>query len=484
MELTGGQPLRPLRAGAVLSTGGQVVVAVSGALAMVVVARLLGPDGAGAYAIAISLTMLLVTLGSAGLDAGITYYVGSGRWAPWPAFVRAQLAAAVLGAAAAALGLTARLVAPAAFEGLSIGLVLVVVAGTPFALSWLFSSNVAVGLSRYELYVALPVTQSTGMLAAVAALCALDGLRGAIVGLTASQVAAATLGVVWALRALPSRAGAAREDLGLRTALVYGSRTYPANLLQFLNFRLDLFLLNALATTADVGRYSVAVSVTSVMWLLPRALSAVVFPRVAHLSAGEAEPDRVHRDMVEEKSVRHVVLITIVMALLVAGGLVGLVTLVYGAAFQDAIGLGLILLPGVSLLAIGNVLFATILGRGRPGYSLWSALIATPLTIGLYVLLIPSLEATGAALASTLSYTLSFLLAAYFYRRATGRPVLPLLVPTGDDLRDYVRALADIRSRLRSGSLNASDPPTTSSTDPSPQGGEGRAPTGTEPPRA
>ena len=78
------------------------------------------------------------------------------------------------------------------------------------------------------------------------------------------------------------------EHVGLRAAMRFGSKTYPANVLQFLNFRLDLFLLNALATTADVGRYSVAVSVTSVMWLLPRALSAVVFPRVAHLSAGEA----------------------------------------------------------------------------------------------------------------------------------------------------------------------------------------------------
>ena len=50
------QTVRRLRAGAVLNSGGQVVVAVSGALATVAVARLLGPDGAGGYAIALSLT--------------------------------------------------------------------------------------------------------------------------------------------------------------------------------------------------------------------------------------------------------------------------------------------------------------------------------------------------------------------------------------------------------------------------------------------
>jgi O-antigen/teichoic acid export membrane protein len=447
VEASGQPPVRRLRAGAVLNAGGQAVAAVAGALTTVVVARMLGPDGAGAFAIALTLLALLTTVGAAGLDAGITYLVGSGAWSPWRAFLRAQAAAAVLGLIAAALGVLARLLVPEAFEGLDSDVVLIAVAGVPFALSWLYASSVAVAMSRYEAYVALPVVQSAAMLAGVALLCALDDLRGAVIGLAISQALAAAAGIAWGSGRVRRAGGDGGDGGGLRPAFRFGVRTYPANVLQFLNFRLDLFLLNALATTADVGRYSVAVSVTSVMWLLPRALSAVVFPRVAHLSS-EAAADSEHRDMVEEKSVRHVVAITVVVALALALALVGLVELVYGSDFEEAIVLGLILLPGVSLLGIGNVLFATILGRGHSKYSLYSSLIATPVTMVLYVALIPSLDAAGAALASTLSYALSFALAVVYYRRVTGRAVLPLLVPGRDELRDYARALADVRTRL------------------------------------
>ncbi len=460
MDPTGQPPVRRLRAGAVLNAGGQAIAALAGALTTVAVARLLGPEGAGAFAIAITLLALLTTVGAAGLDAGVTYMVGSGRWNPWRAFVRAQGAAMVLGLTGVALGMAGRLLVPSAFAGLSTSLTLIAIVGLPFALSWLYAASVAVALSRYEAYVALPVTQAVTMLAAVTALCAVDGLRGAVIGLAASQVVGAAAGIRWARREVRGAApptGDRADTGGLREALRFGFLTYPANVLQFLNFRLDLFLLNALATTADVGRYSVAVSVTSVMWLLPRALSAVVFPRVAHLDAGGAM-DEAHRNMVEEKSVRHVVAITVVVALALAVALVGLVPLIYGPEFEDAIVLGLILLPGVSLLGIGNVLFATILGRGQSRYSLYSSLLATPPTLLLYALLIPSMDATGAALASTLSYTLSFGLAVVFYRRQTGRAVLPLLVPGRDEFRDYGRALADVRERIRGPRPGGDDP--------------------------
>ncbi len=448
MESSPDQPVRPLRAGAVLNSGGQIVVAASGALSTVAVARLLGPGGAGAYAIALSLLTILTSFGAAGLDAGITYFVGSGRWAPWAAFVRTQAAALGLGLAMVGVGLLARLAAPSAFAGLDTDLVLIALIGMPFALSWLYSASLAVALSRYEAYVAFPVIQAVAMVAAVTALCAAIDLKGAVIGLAASQAVAAAAGIAWAFRNVrplerrPSSEGIVAE------ALRFGMKTYPANVLALLNFRLDLLLLNALATTADVGLYSVAVSVTSVMWLLPRALSSVVFPRVAQLSAGDSREERDHREMVEEKSVRHVVLITVLVAAVLALALVGLVKPVYGDDFGDAVVLGLILLPGVSLLGVGNVLFATILGRGRPAYSLYSSLIATPLTMALYLALIPPFDATGAALASTASYTLTFLLAVHYYRRATGRSVLPLLVPGRDELRDYGRALRDVRVRL------------------------------------
>jgi len=89
-------------------------------------------------------------------------------------------------------------------------------------------------------------------------------------------------------------------------------------------------------------------------------------------------------------------------------------------------------------------------------YSLYAGLVTLPLTLVLYVGLIPPLGASGAALASSLSYLLSFLLISWYYRRITGRRVLPLLYPTRAELED-LRSLAgatrrsagDVRQRMR-----------------------------------
>jgi O-antigen/teichoic acid export membrane protein len=118
-----------------------------------------------------------------------------------------------------------------------------------------------------------------------------------------------------------------------------------------------------------------------------------------------------------------------------------LVVPVFGESFRPAVALGLILLPGAAAIGVSSVLAATVVGRGKPTYTLLGSLVTTPLTIGMYVVFIPWLHATGAALASTLSYCASFVLLCWFYRRVTGRRVLPLLLPTGSELGD-LRALA------------------------------------------
>lgn len=442
----GAQP-RPITGGAVMTAASQLTVALTGALATVAVARLLGPSGTAAYTVALSLFVMLMTVSTLGLESGVTWLVSSRRWGARAAFAQAQAAALVLGLAGLAVGLAARAIVPSAFEGLSVVLVLVVCAALPFALLWLFSSYIALAVDAYERYVVAPALQSAVALAGVAGLAAAFGIEGAIAGLAASHVVTAVAMVAWNRRRLPADTVAPRPGLEpMREAVSFGVKSYSAHALQFLNYRLDLFILNAVAASATVGHYSVAISVTSAMWLLPSALSAVVFPRVAALTGSG---DEAQRSMVEEKSLRHVAVITLLSALLLAGGLVGLVELVYGAEFRPAIELGLILLPGVSLLGIASVLSATTVGRGFPVYSLYTALISTPPTILLYVLLVPSYEATGAALASSVSYVLSFLLSAWYFRRVTGLAVAPLLVPTRSEVHDYRRVISLVRERLR-----------------------------------
>jgi O-antigen/teichoic acid export membrane protein len=346
----------------------------------------------------------------------------------------------------------ARLALPSAFGGLSVGETLVLAGALPFSLTWFYASFVALAVDRYEAYVLPPAVQSASAMVLVVALATAADLPGAVVALAASHVIAAAGTLLWTRRGLPERPGAAPAAGRLRAALAFGAKGYAANALQFLNYRLDLFILSAVTTTAEVGRYSVAIAVTSVLWLAPQALSEVLFPRVAALSAGGAPADRDMRAFVEVKSLRHTVALVLLVGAAIAGALLLLVVPVYGEGFREAIDLGLILLPGVALLGVGGVLSAAIVGRGHPVYGLYVTLIVTPLTLVAYAVLVPAMDAQGAALAKTLSVAANFALVVLFFRRVTGGGRPADFLPTRSELADYralPRAIRDWAAGLR-----------------------------------
>jgi len=198
--------------------------------------------------------------------------------------------------------------------------------------------------------------------------------------------------VVWAWRRLP--AAAPSQPGQLRRAISFGIKGYGANTLQLVNYQLDLFILAAVASAAAVGHYALAVSATTLLMVLPRSLSTVLYPRVARLSSNG---DHATREMVETKSLRHISLIVILTSIAMAAGLELLVVPVFGADYRPAINLGLLLVPGAAAIGVGTVLAATVVGRGFPKYSLYSALITTPITVAMYATLIPWLNAIGAA---------------------------------------------------------------------------------------
>lgn len=426
---------RPLTGGAVMGAASRVTVAVTGAATSILIARLLGAEGAGGFAIALTIVYVLTVFTTLGMEHGIAYYVSAGEWAAGDAFVAAQRLALAIGAAGALAGVGARLALPSAFGGLSVAEVALAAGALPFALSWFYASFVALADDRYEGYVLPPALQSVALMVLGVALLLPFDLTGAIVAVTASHAVAAAATLAWGRRRFTRAAGPATGQV--RRALAFGSKGYAANALQALNYRADLFVLAAVAGTATLGHYAVAVAVTTVLWLLPQALSEVLFPRVAALSAEGAEG---HRAFVETKSLRHTTLLVAVSAAAIAFALVFLVVPVYGAEFEESIALGLIRLPGVALIGLSGTLFASVVGRGFPQHGLYTTAIVTPVTLALYATLIPALEGTGAALASSLSFALSFALACVFYRRVTGHGVLRRLVPTRSELDDY-RAL-------------------------------------------
>jgi O-antigen/teichoic acid export membrane protein len=444
-----GTPVPPLAAGASLVTLSQVVTAVAGAAMSVAVARILGAAGTGAFNLILSATLLAVAFCSLGIEVGISYLVASGRWPAWQAVRQSALAALALGIVGGAVGYAVIvLAAESAFEGIGTTALLVGIAAVPFGTAVGYGSYLALAQHRYQLYLCGPAGQAVVALVLVTVLAAVSGLTAAIAGLTLAWIVSAIGLIAAGARLWPARAPWLPETLPrLRVAATFGIQANLTNALQLVNYRAGLFFLGASAGRVSVGQFAVALSITSLGLFVPRALSAVLVPRVA--AVGDAERDAQRALMV--KSVRHAALVVAGTALVLCIGLLA-VPLVYGDEFGPSVGMGLILVPGVSALGLANVFAASILGRGLPRYGLYTALISTPVTLVLYMTLVPWLEAEGAAIASTLSYVLSAVLMYGYFVRVTGIRGLRVLVPGAEEFDDYRRLLGDVRRRLRGGS--------------------------------
>jgi O-antigen/teichoic acid export membrane protein len=439
-------PRRTVGAGATVTSGASFATAAVGGAMGILVARLLGPADTGAYNVAISTLLVLLTAGTLGLNIGTAYHASRG-WAAGDAFRQLQLAAAALGIVSVGLALgVATLTRDSLFEDVPLATVALAAAAVPFALSWTFGSSVALALDRYEAYALVPFAANAAALAVAAVAVPLAGLEGAAAAVVAGHASTALGLLAWGYGALPrARPGwLRRAGRDLRRAVGFGLRSYAPQVLQLLNYRADLFILNAVAPRAQVGHYAVALVVTELGLLAPRSLSAVVVPRVASLDAAATGPER---DFVIGKSVRHAVLLVPLTTLALAVAVLS-IPLVFGSDFSDAVGPGLVLAPGVAVLGVGSVLMANTFGRGQPQLALRGALIVPPLTLVLYALLVPALEIWGAATASTCSYTASALVSLFYFRRATQGVQLGRLLPGRDELSDYRLVAERARRRL------------------------------------
>jgi O-antigen/teichoic acid export membrane protein len=437
---------RPLTGGAVIATVSRLTVTLAGGITAIVLARLLGPKDWAGYSIALSLVATLAAVTSLGMQQGVAYFVSSRSWDPRSAFGSAMKMAFVTGTLGIAAGLVGYAAFPSAFAGLPFWLTAVAAVAIPFALVLSFVSTIALSIDRYEASMSMPALQAGLLLALAVPAAVLFGRAGAVVAMTVATVVVAGGAVAWARRRLPER-GPSRPGK-LRQAISFGIKGSAANALQLVNLQVDLFILAAVVPAATVGQYSLAVSLTLPVLLLPSALATVLDPRIARLSTVGDDPSL---EMVETKSLRHVSLIVGVTTLGLAGAVEFLVVPVFGSAYRASINLGLILLPGTAALGVTAVLAATVIGRGKPLYSLYAALIATPVTLALYGVLIPWRHATGAAVASTVSYAGTFLLFCHFYRRVTGRRVAPLLLPTRSEFADLIALVRAVPPRLRRG---------------------------------
>jgi O-antigen/teichoic acid export membrane protein len=395
----------------------QIVALIVTIVNSAIIARVLGPDGKGILALVLLTPNILALLLSGGIGVANIYYAGRGRLPVADLSSNSSLfavAATLLGVLIIGL-LYATSWLETLLPGVPIWLVAVGLLGLPFSLLNGYYAAILQGLQRIPSINRVTLGQRllTLLLTALFLLALALGIGGA---LAAALLASAAATIALALL-LIQQGGQLRPRWQVpvvRTTLAFGLRGYVGNVLQFFNYRLDLFLVNFFLGPAGAGIYTVAIAMAEMLWYLPNAVGFVIFPKAANTSQAEMNrfTPRIFR---------------VTLALTAAGGvvlaLVGkpLIEFIYSPAFASAFGPLLALLPGVVLLGAAKVLTNEIAGRGYPHYNSITAGVALVLTVTFDLLLIPRWGVLGAAIASSIAYSVIFFLSIGFYRAVSRR---------------------------------------------------------------
>ena len=372
----------------------------------IIAARFLGPDGMGRQSFIAYASITLTSVLSSSMFLALMRYIGEtrggGRSELLPALVRwawrVQAAAALLGggvlAAAAALGATPRgawaFAAVVSFVG--------VLHTVPTA--------VLIGLQRFrQAAVVGLVTGFVGTLAVAIVLWQ----GGGITGMFATEAVVGVLNLFWtgtlARRSLAGAKSEPSETAGPFDSLELRRRVGRFAVLSALGLVLELvvgtrsefFFLAHYSTDAEIAFYSIAFSAVAALRLIPRALAGSTTPAFATLY-GAGEHERIRSGYSRSLRLLLIATLPLTAAALALGP--ELIEEVYGRNYSGAGAPVQILLVVFPVVAISSQANALLSGLGRIRTPLVANAIGAVADLGLAWVLIPSLDARGAAIAN------------------------------------------------------------------------------------
>jgi O-antigen/teichoic acid export membrane protein len=408
----------------------------------VLTGRLLGPGGRGVYALVTLYSSMSVAL-FGGMGTAVGYMI-SNRRRPVPEVVaNAGMLALLAGTLALALALagywTLGLFTTApwwlVFVGAAQPAVLIAT-----ALTWAFLG--ADDHHRYSLAIIAPSLLSLLIMAPIMAL-----FRGST---TAALMAwlVAQYGVVYWLWRLGRRVWTPlplhRLNFGSMNVLIgFSLMSGLANLVSILNLRADTLFTDWFLGTAQVGVYSIAVTLVEGLYFISQAAGVALWARV-----GGATPEEAAHLIA--RAIRYT------LTLMAAGGLVLFlvagfaIPFAFGSDYAGAVAPFRVFVPGVVAWGMANLLATFYTNQlGRPRVPLAIASLSLAINVVCCVVFIPLVGLSGGAIATTLSYLVAIAVELRLFHRETGATWRETLLLDANDVREALHTARTARDALR-----------------------------------
>lgn len=379
----------------------------------ILIARLLGPDGRGQYAVAIAIAVIGAQVLSLGLQSANTYFVARDR------NLLEQLTSnsLVLAGTVTVLGIGAFGVislVPAA-SPVPLGLTGLALVTVPPALLALNLRSLLLGIGEVRPYNLIDVVAGVSGMFMTLALALTGAATPATLLLVAIAVAGISVGI--AVRGLrPHLAGLARPSATLlKRSSAYGFRIYLATGFGLLVLKADLLVVQFEDGTEASGLYSVASSIADMLWILPGVVGQILFPRLSAI----ADVRQRWRLTLRTTAGTLIAFVPILAVTALVAPI--MVEVMFGEAFQSAAGPLRILCAAILFYGTTAIFSQFLAARGLP----WIVVVIWGggflLNLILNLILVPPMGIDGAALASLIAYAIVFaciLAASVWFARA------------------------------------------------------------------
>ncbi len=384
----------------------------------VVVARLLGPEGRGYYAVAAAIGALGVQFGTLGLHTSNAYFVAK-QPQNLPFLTGNALAVSFGFGGLIALVLTVIFTVFPHMLGIRGGILLLALLWVPFGLAYTLLQNLMLGTQDIRGYNLAEISTKVLPLVLIGLFVV---LRYVGVAVFFSTTLVALVGTsLWIMRRLLYRfSGRPRVCAAIfGDSIRYALKAYLAAGFCFLVLRADLLMVQHMLGPEQAGYYSVASTMADYASVLATVIGTILFPK---LSALTGLADKLDLTKKATAGTTFILLPLLLVASLLARPAV---RLLFGSAFLPAALSFVLLMPGMLFLGIHTVAvqFLNSIGYPKSVVIIWGLCSLFNIVINLWA--IPHYGIAGASVVSSISYFLAFAFVMWvIYRTSRGTAML------------------------------------------------------------
>ncbi|TQR21226.1 flippase [Psychrobacillus vulpis] len=430
----------------IMNFGSNILTIIFGLMVTIIIARSLGVEGQGIFTVITLLPTILVTFMNFGIAPATVFFIGSDRYSMNTIFSTNIILSGVISLFAIVLGTIAVFLFKSTFfDEISISMLLSVLLVLPFLFFNSFLQAVYQGTQNFKRFNAINLSSKFVQVIILLVILSIFklSLLWALISFIIGSILPTVFIVIYLFKdSVRFKFSEFSVDL-TKNSVKYGYKAHLSNIVTFFNYRLDIILISFFLNPVAVGIYNVAVSISERLWIFSQPVASALFPKISSMT------DENERNKLTARTAKCVFYLSLFFGIFFWFLSDDVVFILFGINYMEASMVIRILMIGITLFSIEKILSSDISGRGKPQVNLYTSLFTIICNVILSIIFIPKLGIKGAAMATSITYSLTFLIKLIIYIKITKSKLKHILIINIDDIEYIINLITKLIRRMR-----------------------------------